>query len=44
MKAKKIIMVCLMISTIGLLSACSTVKGFGRDVSKAGSGIQRAAQ
>lgn len=40
---KKIIMVCLFLTTLGLLSACGTVNGFGRDVSHVGKDIQRAA-
>lgn len=40
---KKIVMVCFFLTTLGMLSACGTVKGFGKDVSHAGRDIQRAA-
>lgn len=30
-------------AAIGLLAACETAEGFGRDVERAGEGIQRAA-
>lgn len=39
---KKIMMVCVMLATVGLLSACGTVNGFGRDVTHVGHGIQKA--
>lgn len=39
---KKIAMVCLFISTLFMLNACSTVHGFGKDVSKTGQEIQKA--
>ncbi|EHL29452.1 entericidin A/B family lipoprotein [Legionella drancourtii] len=41
--AKKIIMFCVFLTTIGMLSACGTVNGFGKDVSHVGHDIQRAA-
>ncbi|WP_058533060.1 entericidin A/B family lipoprotein [Legionella saoudiensis] len=41
-RAKKIIMVCVFLTTVGMLTACGTVNGFGRDVSHVGHGIQRA--
>lgn len=42
-RAKKIIMACVLLSTVGILSACGTVNGFGKDVSHVGRDIQRAA-
>jgi predicted small secreted protein len=42
--AKKIMVVCVVLAAVGMLSACGTVKGFGRDVSTVGSGIQKAAR
>ena len=41
--AKKIILACVLLSTVGMLTACGTVNGFGRDVSHVGHDIQRAA-
>lgn len=41
--SKYIAMVCFFLATIGMLSACGTVKGFGQDVSKTGQGIQKVA-
>lgn len=41
---KKIIMVCIFLATIGMLSACGTVKGFGKDVTHVGQGIQKASR
>lgn len=40
---KKIIVMSVFLSVFGMLSACSTVKGFGKDVSQVGKGIQKAA-
>jgi entericidin A len=37
---KKIMIVCILLSTVGALSACGTVHGFGRDVSHVGHDIQ----
>lgn len=44
MNNKKIAMVCFFLSTLFLLNGCSTVKGFGKDVSKTGQEIQKAAR
>lgn len=41
--AKQITVLCLFLTTIGLLNGCNTVKGFGKDVSKAGQDIQKTA-
>lgn len=41
--AKKIMMICVFLTTIGMLSACGTVNGFGKDVSHVGHDIQRVA-
>lgn len=41
---KKIIMIGICISTIGILSSCGTVHGFGKDVSNVGKDIQRASR
>lgn len=41
-RAKKIIMVCVFLATVGMLTACGTVRGFGKDVTNVGHGIQRA--
>jgi predicted small secreted protein len=38
---KKIITVCIFLTTVGMLSACGTVNGFGKDVSHVGKDIQR---
>jgi entericidin A len=38
---KKIMMVCIFLTTAGMLSACGTVNGFGKDVSHVGTDIQR---
>lgn len=40
---KKIMMVGVLLTTLGMLSACGTVNGFGRDVTHVGHTIQRAA-
>ncbi|PJD94409.1 MAG: entericidin A [Legionella sp.] len=40
---KKIMTVTLCIAALALLTSCSTVKGFGKDVSRTGQDIQRAA-
>lgn len=42
-RTKKIILACVFLATIGMLTACGTVNGFGKDVSHAGHDIQRAA-
>lgn len=34
-------MACLVLASLGLLTACGTVHGFGKDVSQAGRDIQR---
>lgn len=34
---------CALFASLGLLSACNTVQGIGKDVSKGGKDIQRAA-
>lgn len=39
---KKIAVVCLVLTAVAALSACGTVKGFGKDVSQAGHEIQKA--
>lgn len=39
---KKIMMFCVFLMTVGMLSACGTVHGFGKDVSHVGHDIQRA--
>jgi len=39
--AKKIIITCIFLTTLGMLSACGTVNGFGKDVSHAGRDIQK---
>lgn len=41
--AKRIIVSGLLIALFASLAACSTVKGFGKDVSKTGNEIQKAA-
>ncbi len=41
---KKIIMIGICLTTLGILSACGTVHGFGKDVSHVGRDIQRASQ
>ncbi|MFT4059715.1 MAG: entericidin A/B family lipoprotein [Legionella sp.] len=38
---KKIMMVCAFLTTVGMLSACGTVHGFGKDVSHVGHDIQK---
>ena len=43
---KKIItttLICVLLTSLGLLSGCNTVKGIGKDVSDGGRDIQRAA-
>ncbi|WP_028387691.1 entericidin A/B family lipoprotein [Legionella fairfieldensis] len=40
---RKIAIACFLLTTLGLLSACGTIKGFGQDVSRTGRDIQRAA-
>lgn len=40
---KKIILFSLFLTTLSMLTACGTVKGFGQDVSHAGHDIQKAA-
>lgn len=45
MKNYKIIaMVCFFITTIGVLSGCGTVHGFGKDVARTGQTIEKAAR
>ncbi|MBA2653388.1 MAG: entericidin A/B family lipoprotein [Tatlockia sp.] len=39
----KIISLTLLLTFLGLMQGCGTVKGFGQDVSKTGREIQRAA-
>jgi len=39
----KLSMLCLLVISLGMLSGCGTVNGFGHDVSSAGHGISRAA-
>lgn len=41
---KKLIVVSMILTAFGVMSACSTVKGFGRDVSQTGKDIQRVAR
>lgn len=41
---KRIAIMSIVLGAIGLLSACGTVSGFGKDVSHVGKDIQRAAQ
>jgi predicted small secreted protein len=41
---KKISAACFLVITLGILTGCGTVKGFGQDVSKTGREIQRAAR
>ncbi len=44
MKLIYLILTCLILSTVSLgLTGCNTVAGFGQDVQKTGSAIQRAA-
>ncbi len=38
---KKIMMVGVVLAALGLLSACGTIHGFGKDVSRVGNDIQR---
>jgi predicted small secreted protein len=40
---KKIILCSLFLTTLSMITACGTIKGFGKDVSHAGHGIQKAA-
>lgn len=40
---KKIAIICFLLSSLGLMSACGTVNGFGKDVTAAGKDIQKAA-
>lgn len=39
---RKIIMIGIFLTAMGMLTACGTVKGFGNDVTQVGHGIQRA--
>ncbi|MGL5742002.1 MAG: entericidin A/B family lipoprotein [Legionella sp.] len=41
---KKVIIISCVLTTLGMLSACGTVNGFGKDVSHVGKDIQHAAQ
>lgn len=41
---KKIAIVSICLTTLGLLSSCGTVHGFGKDVSTVGKDIQRASR
>ena len=41
---KKIIIACFCVATLGLITGCGTVNGFGKDVSHAGHDIQKAAR
>ncbi|MCL9685058.1 entericidin A/B family lipoprotein [Legionella maioricensis] len=41
---KKIAMVCFFLTTLFILNGCGTVRGFGKDVSKTGQVIQKAAR
>ncbi|CAM2859526.1 entericidin A [Legionella steigerwaltii] len=41
---KKIIIVGICLATLGMLSSCGTVHGFGQDVSHVGKDIQRASR
>lgn len=41
---KKLILVSLVLSVVSMLNACGTVNGIGKDVSKAGQEIQKAAR
>jgi len=43
MKTKKIIILSFALAIVGLLTSCGTVHGFGKDMSRAGREIQRAA-
>lgn len=40
---KKIVVACLVVATLTSITACNTAKGFGKDVTKTGKEIQRAA-
>ncbi|MFI4919134.1 MAG: entericidin A [Legionellales bacterium] len=40
---KRIVIACFFLTTFGILSACGTVNGFGRDVSTTGHTIQKIA-
>jgi predicted small secreted protein len=39
---KKIAMVCFFLATLGILSGCGTVHGFGKDVARTGHEIEKA--
>lgn len=39
----KVLMMSIIVVSLGLLSSCGTVNGFGHDVSATGHGISRAA-
>ncbi|QMT61361.1 MULTISPECIES: entericidin A/B family lipoprotein [unclassified Legionella] len=41
---KKIMIIGVCLATLGALSSCGTVHGFGKDVSHVGKDIQRAAR
>lgn len=41
---KKVIMIGVCLTTLGILSSCGTVHGFGQDVSHVGKDIQRASR
>ena len=38
---KKIAMVCFFLATLGILSGCGTVHGFGKDVARTGHEIEK---
>lgn len=40
---KRLAVISLILTTLGLMSACGTVRGIGHDVSSTGHAIQRAA-
>lgn len=41
---KKLTLIAALFTFAGLLSACNTTQGFGRDIQKAGQGISNAAE
>lgn len=43
-KIMSVVVVCSIYMSLGLLSGCNTVNGIGKDVSKGGQDIQRAAR
>jgi len=43
-RTRTIAMICLLLTSLGMLSACGTVQGFGHDVSQTGHAISRAAR